>query len=216
MNNILDIKSPADGQAKALRSDFGLENHGLTNLNKVYWNLPMESLYEEAIFRNEGKVTLGGAFTVNTGKHTARAANDKFVVQEPTSENQVWWGQYNRPYSPEKFSDLFSRIQGFLQGRDVFVQDCFAGADPEYRLSVRIITEHAWHSMFARNMFLSPQTSDEYRRHVPDFTVIAIPSFKTFPQLDNTPTNTVIALNFDQHLCIIGNTVKSRNPYLPS
>jgi phosphoenolpyruvate carboxykinase (ATP) len=206
MNNILDIKSPADGQAKALRSDYGLENHGLTNLNKAYWNLPMESLYEEAIFRNEGKVTLGGAFTVNTGKHTARAANDKFVVREPTTENQIWWGQYNRPYSPEKFSDLFSRIQGFLQGRDVFVQDCFAGADPEYRLSIRIITEHAWHSMFARNMFISPQTNDEYRRHVPDFTLIAVPSFKTFPQLDNTPTNTVIALNFDQHLCIIGNT----------
>ena len=206
MNNILDIKSPTEGQASARKSDYGLENHGLTNLNKVYWNLPLESLYEEAIFRNEGKVTLQGAFTVNTGKHTARAANDKFVVREPTTENQIWWGQYNRPYSPEKFGDLFSRIQGFLQGRDVFVQDCFAGADPEYRLSVRIITELAWHSMFARNMFLPPQTNDEYRRHVPDFTVIAIPSFKTFPQLDNTPTNTVIALNFDQHLCIIGNT----------
>ncbi len=206
MNNILDIKSPAEGQASARKSDYGLENHGLTNLNKVYWNLPMESLYEEAIFRNEGKITLQGAFTVNTGKHTARAANDKFVVREPTTESNVWWGQYNRPYSPEKFSDLFSRIQGFIQGRDVFVQDCFAGADPEYRLSVRIITEFAWHSMFARNMFLAPQTNDEYRRHVPDFTVLAIPSFKTFPQVDNTPTSTVIALNFDQKLCIIGNT----------
>ncbi len=206
MNNILDIKSPTEGQANALRSDYGLDNHGLTNLNKVYWNLPLESLYEEAIFRNEGKITLHGALTVNTGKHTARAANDKFVVRESSTENHVWWGQYNRPISAEKFDDLFIRIQGFLQGRDVFVQDCYAGADPEYRLPIRIITEMAWHSMFARNMFLLPQVADEYRRHVPDFTVIAVPSFKAFPQLDNTPTSTVIAIHFDQRLCIIGNT----------
>ena len=93
-------------------------------------------------------------FVVNTGKHTARAANDKFVVREPTSAEHIWWGQYNRPYSAEKFDELFNRVQGFLQGRDVFVQDCFAGADPDYRLPVRIITELAWHSMFARNMFI--------------------------------------------------------------
>ena len=128
MNNILDIKTPAEGQASARKSDFGLENHGLTNLNKVYWNLPVEALYEEAIFRNEGKITQHGAFTVNTGKHTARAANDKFVVREPDSEANVWWGQYNRPYNAEKFAELFSRVQGFLQGRDVFVQDCYAGS----------------------------------------------------------------------------------------
>jgi len=206
MNNILDIKSPAEGQASARKSDFGLENHGLTNLNKVYWNLPTEALYEEAIFRNEGKLTVDGPFVVNTGKHTARAANDKFVVCEASTEKHVWWGQYNRPYNSEKFEDLFNRVQGFMQGRDVFVQDCFAGADPAYRLPVRIITELAWHSMFARNMFLPAQTNDEYRRHVPDFTVISMPSFKAFPQIDSTPSNTVIAINFAQRLCIIGNT----------
>jgi phosphoenolpyruvate carboxykinase (ATP) len=206
MNNILDIKSPAEGQASARKSDFGLENHGLTNLNKVYWNLPTEALYEEAIFRNEGKLTLDGPFVVNTGKHTARAANDKFVVCEASTEKHVWWGQYNRPYNSEKFEDLFNRVQGFMQGRDVFVQDCCAGADPAYRLPVRIITELAWHSMFARNMFLPLQTNDEYRRHVPDFTVISMPSFKAFPQIDSTPSNTVIAINFAQRLCIIGNT----------
>src|SRR5512136_2446711 len=182
MNNILDIKTPAEAQAGARRSDYGLENHGLTNLNKVYWNLPTEALYEEAIFRNEGKITLAGPFVVNTGKHTARAANDKFVVCEESTEKHVWWGHYTRPYDPEKFDDLFSRVQGFLQGRDVFVQDCFAGADPEYRMPVRIITELAWHSMFARNMFIPPPTNEECRRHVPDFTVIAVPSFKAFPQ----------------------------------
>lgn len=206
MNNILDIKTPAEAQAAARKSDFGLENQGLFNLNKVYWNLPAETLYEEAIFRGEGKITLGGAFTVNTGKHTARAANDKFIVRELSTADRVWWGQYNRPYSEDKFDDLFTRVQGFLQGRDVFVQDCFAGADPDYRLPVRIITELAWHSLFARNMFISPATNDEYRRHVPDFTVICVPSFKAFPQVDGVPSNTVIAINFAQRLCIIGNS----------
>ena len=206
MNNILDIKTPAEAQAAARKSDYGFENHGLFNLRKVYWNLPIEALYEEAIFRNEGKITLQGPFVVNTGKHTARAANDKFIVREPSSEDDVWWGQYNRPYSPEKFNDLFNRVQGYLQGRDIFVQDCYAGADPDYRLPVRIITELAWHSMFARNMFIVPQTNDEYRRFVPEFTLIALPEFKSFPQIDNTPSNTVIAVNFDQQLCIVGNS----------
>lgn len=206
MNNILDIKTPAEGQAAARKSEFGLDNHGLSNLNKVFWNLPNEALYEEAIFRNEGKITLLGAFTVNTGKHTARAATDKFIVREHESEGHVWWGQYNRPYEAEKFNDLFNRVQGYLQGRDVFVQDSYAGADPNYRLPIRIITELAWHSLFARNMFLPPQTNDEYRRHVPDFTVIAAPGFKAFPQLDGTPSNTVIAINFAQRLCIVGNS----------
>lgn len=93
-----------------------------------------------------------------------------------------------------------------MQGRDIFVQDCFAGADPDYRLPVRIITEHAWHSLFARNMFLTPTSNEEYRRHVPEFTVIAVPSFKAFPQIDNTQSNTVIAINFEQKLCIVGNS----------
>ncbi len=206
MNNLLDIKTPAEAQASSRKSDYGLENHGLTNLNKVYWNLPTEALYEEAIFRNEGKLSIAGPLVVNTGKHTARAANDKFVVREPSSEEHVWWGQYNRPYSEEKFHDLFNRVQGFVQGRDLFIQDCFAGSDPNYRLPVRIITELAWHSIFARNMFIPPATNEDYRRHVPDFTVIAVPSFKTFPQLDGTPSNTVIAINFQQRLCMIGNS----------
>lgn len=206
MNNIVNIKSPAQAQAKELKSDFGLKNHGLTNLHVVYWNLPTEALYEEAIFRAEGHISLLGPLVVNTGKHTARAANDKFIVREASTEKNIWWGEYNRPYSPDKFNELFSRIQGFLQGRDVFVQDCYAGADLEYRLPVRIITEYAWHSIFARNMFILPETNEAYRRHVPEFTVIAVPSFKAFPQIDETPKETVIAINFDQKLCIIGDT----------
>jgi phosphoenolpyruvate carboxykinase (ATP) len=206
MNNILDIKTPAEAQSQALKSDFGLENLGLNNLHKVYWNLPTEALYEEIIFRSEARISYQGPVVVNTGQHTARAANDKFVVREASTEDKVWWGQYNRPYSPEKFDELFSRLQGFLQGRDLFIQDCFGGADPEYRLPIRIVTEYAWHSLFARNMFIKPETNEAYRRHIPEFTVICIPSFKAFPQIDGTPSNTFIVVNFAQKLCIIGNT----------
>ncbi len=206
MNNLLNIKTPAEAQAEATKCDFGLENIGLTNLRKVYWNLTTEALYEEIIFRGEAQISHLGPVIVNTGKHTARAANDKFIVRESTTEKNVWWGEYNRPYATQKFDELYSRLQGFLQGRDLFVQDCYGGADPSYQLPVRIVTELAWHSLFARNMFIKPKTNEEYRRHVPEFTVLCVPSFKAFPQIDATPSNTFIVLNFDQRLCIIGNT----------
>jgi phosphoenolpyruvate carboxykinase (ATP) len=206
MNNLLDIKTPASSQADALKNQFGLENLGLLNLNQVYWNLPVEALYEEAVFRQEGKITQSGALTVNTGKHTARAASDKFIVYEPETSSHIWWGQYNRPYETQKFDELFSRVQGYLQGRDVFVLDCFAGADTNYRLPIRVITEHAWHNLFARNMFILPETNDAFRRHVPEFSILCLPNFKSFPQIDGTPTNTFIVLNFEKRICIIGNT----------
>jgi phosphoenolpyruvate carboxykinase (ATP) len=206
MNNILDVKSPAQGEAQALKSDYGLDNHGLTNLHLAYWNLPTEALYEEITFRREARITRMGPIVANTGKHTARSATDKFVVREASTEGQIWWGEYNRPFSTEKFNDLYNRIQGFLQGRDVFVQDCYAGADPAYRMPIRIVTELAWHSHFARNMFILPETREEYRRHVPDFTILCVPSFKGIPQIDGTPSNTFIVLNFAARICIIGNT----------
>jgi phosphoenolpyruvate carboxykinase (ATP) len=204
MNNILNIKTPAQAEAGALKSDYGLKNHGLTNLNTVYWNLPAEALYEEITFRREGVISSSGPLIVDSGKHTARAANDKFIVREATTEDHIWWGEYNRPFSPEKFDELFSRLQGFLQGRDLFVQDCFAGADPEYQMPVRIITELAWHSLFARNMFILPRSAEEYRQHVPDFTVMSIPTFEASRSIDSTRTGTFIILNFEQKLCIIG------------
>jgi phosphoenolpyruvate carboxykinase (ATP) len=206
MNNLLNIKTPAEAQATALKADYGLENLGLMNLRQVYWNLPIEALYEEVVFRGEGRITQQGPLVVRTGQHTGRSASDKVIVREANSENHVWWGEYNRPLAPEKFDELYGRLQGFFQGRDVFVQDCYVGADPDYRMPIRIITELAWHSMFARNMFLPLQTNEEYRRHIPTFTVIAAPSFKALPQIDQTASNTFIALNLDQRLCIIGNT----------
>ena len=206
MNNLLNIKTPAEAQAQELKSDFGLKNLGITNLRAAYWNLPAEALYEEIVFRNEGKLSHLGPIVVNTGKHNARAANDKFIVREPGSAEHVWWGEYNRPYDADKFEELFTRLQGFLQGRDLFIQDCFGGADPNYTLPVRIITEYAWQSLFARNMFILPETNEDYRRHVPQFTLISVPSFQSYPSIDGSPTTTLIALNFEQGLCIIGNT----------
>ncbi len=206
MNNLLDIKTPAQAQANALKSDYGLDNIGLTNLRQVYWNLSMEALYEEIIFRNEARITQQGPLAAKTGQHTGRSAGDKVIVREPSSEDKVWWGQYNRPFAPDKFDELFGRLQGFLQGRDLFVLDCYVGADPEFRMPIRIVTELAWHSLFVRNMFIPLKTNEEYRRHIPEFTVVAAPSFKGIPQIDQTTTNTFIALNFAQNLCIVGNS----------
>jgi phosphoenolpyruvate carboxykinase (ATP) len=141
-----------------------------------------------------------------TGKHTGRSASDKFIVREPSTENDIWWGEYNRPFAPDKFELLLSRLQGYLQGRDVFVQDCYAGADADYRLPIRMVTEQAWHSLFARNMFILPASLEAYRRHVPEFTVLCVPSFRGLPQMDATATSTFIVLNFAQKLCLIGGT----------
>jgi phosphoenolpyruvate carboxykinase (ATP) len=206
MNNLLNIKTPAESVAQLRKADFNLSNHSIGNLRLAYWNLATEALYEEAVFRGEGVTSLGGPFIAHTGKHTARSANDKFVVRHSDSENNVWWGTYNRPFTPEKFDALFDRLLGYLQGRDVFVQDAYAGADEQYRLPVRFVTEHAWHSMFIRNMFLLPQSLEEYKRFVPEFTIIAVPGFKAAPSVDNTNSETFIVLNFERRLAIVGNT----------
>jgi len=206
MNNLPNIKTPAESVAQIRKADYDLSNHGIENLRLVYWNLPMETLYEEAVFRGEGVTVSGGPFVVNTGKHTARSAKDKFTVRESTSEEKIWWGQYNQPFSAEKFSGLYERMLDFIQGRDVFVQDVYVGAEDKYRLPVRVVTELAWHSMFARNMFLLPQSLEEYKRFVPEFTILAIPSFKAAPALDNTNSETFICLSYEKKLVIIGNT----------
>ena len=201
---IIDIKTPAQKEAKAVKSEYSLSNLGLRNLHNVYWNLPTEALYEEIIFRSEGKITKEGPITVNTGKHTARAANDKAIVKEPTTEERIWWGEYNRPFSQDRFNSVFQRMQGYLQGRDLFVTDCYAGYDENYRLPVRIVTELAWHSLFARNMLIEPKSNDELRKFVPEFTVISVPSFQGMPEIDSTLSPTFILLNFEQKICLIG------------
>ena len=206
MAKYLEFKTPAVDHAAERAGDYKLANIGLTALGKVYWNLPLEALFEEAIFRGEVQVARGGAIVVTTGKHTARAATDKFVVKEDTTSDKIWWGQHNRPFSPDKFSGLLARLQAYWQGQDLFVQDCYAGADPEYRLPVRIVTEKAWQSFFARNMFLPIDDREELRRHVPEFTVLASPSFQSDPRIDSGRSETVIALNFAERLAVITGT----------
>ncbi|NUQ84439.1 MAG: phosphoenolpyruvate carboxykinase (ATP) [Anaerolineales bacterium] len=207
MNNLLNIKTPAESVAQIRKADLNLSTIGVSNLRLAYWNLATEALYEEAVFRGEGVTSRGGPFIAHTGKHTARSANDKFVVRHTDSENNIWWGVYNRPFEIEKFDALYVRLLGYLQGRDVFVQDVYAGADENYRLPVRFVTEHAWHAMFVRNMFLTPESLEEYKRFVPDFTIVAAPGFKSAPAVDNTNSETFIVLNFEKKLAIVGNTL---------
>ncbi len=204
MSWFLNIETPATKDAGRLSSTFGLENHGLTRLNRVYWNLPSSALYEEAIFRREARIAHLGPLVVNTGKHTARAAADKFIVRENTTEEHVWWGEYNRPFNPMSFNALVTRMQGYLQGRDVFVQDLYAGSDPDYRMPIRIVTELAWHSLFVRNMLLKPSGLDAYKKHVPEFTIICAPNFQSSAMIDSTRSETFIIANFAERMAVIG------------
>jgi phosphoenolpyruvate carboxykinase (ATP) len=207
MSKYLKFKTPALAQAKELKSDYGLKNHGLEGLYATYWNLPDPALYEEIVFRNEGKIAHEGPVLVNTGRHTARAAADKFIVKEESTNDKIWWGIYNRPITVEKYNGLMARVQAYCQDEEVFVQDCYAGADPEYRLKVRIITEKAWHSLFARNMFLTIDDQDTLKKFIPDFTVITLDGFKVDPKIDGTRSSTGIVLNFDQRVALICNSL---------
>jgi phosphoenolpyruvate carboxykinase (ATP) len=188
------------------QSTYGLDRHGIENIETAYWNLSTPALYEEAVRRHEGLVAHLGPLVVRTGQHTGRAPNDKFVVREPSSEAKIGWGAVNRPFSTERFDALYHRLLAYLQGKDLFVQDCYAGADPEYRLPIRVITETAWHSLFARNIFL--QEPDPARRaaHVPEFTVLHAPNFRAEPEVDGTPSEACILLHFGAKLVLIGGT----------
>ncbi|HMR98977.1 MAG TPA: phosphoenolpyruvate carboxykinase (ATP) [Anaerolineales bacterium] len=205
MSNSRNGKTPTENAALTRRADYDLSNHGITGLRTAYWNLPTEGLYEEAVFRGEGAITAGGPFVAQTGQHTGRSANDKFVVKHVDSEHIVWWGG-NRPFDGAKFDALYSRMTEYLKGRDVFVQDVYAGADTTYRLNVRFVTEEAWHSIFIRNMFILPETVDEIKNFMPGFTIVDVPSFKADPASDGTRSETFVLLNLERKLAIIGNT----------
>jgi phosphoenolpyruvate carboxykinase (ATP) len=207
LSKYLQIDTPCAKQAKNLASEYKLKNHGLHNLGRVFWNLPRPALYEEFIFRNEGRIANEGSVLVNTGKHTARAAADKYIVREDTTEANVWWGDYNRPLNPEKYNSIYTRVLAYAQDEEFFVQDCYAGADPEYRMPVRIITEKAWHSLFARNMFITTLDQNELKHFIPEFTVICVPGFKAESKIDGTRSSTGIALNFAQRTALIFNSL---------
>lgn len=186
-------------------SPVGLETHGLNNLKTVYWNLPTPALYEEALKNNEGIMAHLGPLVVRTGQYTGRSPNDKFIVDEPTTHDNIWWGNVNRPFLRERFKELQRRMASYLQGKDVFVQDCWAGADPNYRMPVRIITQYAWHNLFARNLFIQA-TPDELAIHRPELVVIDCPGFHAFPEIDGTKTDVFILVDFAEGLVLIGGT----------
>jgi phosphoenolpyruvate carboxykinase (ATP) len=185
------------------QSKYGLDNHGIVNVNEVYWNLATSALYEEVVRRREGLVAHLGPLVVRTGHHTGRSPNDKFIVREPSSQDNIWWGDVNRPFEPDRFDRLYARLLAYLQLKDVFVQDCFAGADPQYQIPVRVITESAWHSLFARNMFIQPQP-EQYADFVPEFTIINTPRFHAVPSMDGTNSEVYIIVHFGQKVVIIG------------
>jgi phosphoenolpyruvate carboxykinase (ATP) len=187
------------------RSRVGVEHHGFRNVNNVYWNLTTPQLYEEAIRRREGRLAHLGPLVVRTGHHTGRSPNDKFVVREPSSAERIWWGAVNRPMPPEQFDILHRRLLAYFQGKDLFVQDCFVCADPEYRIPLRVITETAWHNLFARAIFIRPERA-ELSAHVPQFTVIHAPNFHAIPEVDGTRSEVFIVINFGQRLVLIGGT----------
>ena len=186
-------------------SSVGLDNHGLKNMKNVYWTLSTPALYEEVLKREEGILAHLGPLVVRTGEFTGRSPNDKFIVDEPSSRDKIWWGKVNRPIPEERFHELHRRIASYLQGKDVFVQDCWCGADPEFRIPVRVITQYAWHSLFVRNMFIQA-TPEELPRHIPKFVIIDCPGFHAFPDFDQTRSDVFIMINFAKNLVLIGGT----------
>jgi phosphoenolpyruvate carboxykinase (ATP) len=194
-----------DNPVVAPKPRFGLPEQGMHHLAPVHWNLTAPFIYEEAIRRRQGDVGLGGSFVVNTGFHTGRSPKDKYIVEEPGTKNTVAWGPINQPISPEQFDSLHQRFLSYLQGRELFVQDLYAGADPEYRLPVRVISDSPWHSLFARNMFIRPPAG-ELHEFQPAFTILHAPDFRASPALDRIRSETCILVNFAKGLVLIGGT----------
>ena len=186
--------------------EYGLDRHGIENVGQVFWSPTPPILCEEAIKRKEGVLAYRGPLVVRTGHYTGRSPGDRFVVEEETSRSDIWWGKVNRPIEKEVFDSLFFRLQAYLQGRDIFVQDCHVGADPNYRVPVRVITEDAWHSLFARIMFRRMGSTEELLSFVPRFTVINVPGFHASPDHDGTASEAFILVNFQEKLILIGGT----------
>ena len=179
-----------------------LEALGLRGLGAVAVNLPAAALYEESLRRGEAKAAQGGPLVVLTGRHTGRSAQDKFFVREAASEKHIDW-EANKPIAPEVFDRLYERVCEYLRGQDLFVLNCFVGADPTYRMPVRIVSQYAWHSLFCRNLFID---DDEALNQTPEFTVLCAPTFEAEAARDGTRSGTFIIVNFERRIVLIGGT----------
>src|SRR5438128_3999844 len=166
-------------------------------------NLSPAALYEEAIRRNEAAIVSTGALTAETGKHTGRSPRDKFFVKEPTNQDAIWWHPGNQPIASVRFDGLLARMEEYITSHDVYTQDVYACADPRYRLRVRVISELAWHSLFAHNLFIRPPR-EELNSFRPDFTIVSLPSVRAEPARDGTRSETFILVNFARRMVIIG------------
>jgi phosphoenolpyruvate carboxykinase (ATP) len=189
----------------ALQGD-SLIHLGLDNLGHVYWDLPTPALYEEAIRRYEASLSHLGPLVMRTGQYTGRLPKDKFLVLEPTSEYKIWWGKINRPMDEKNFNALEHRLCAYLQGKDIFIENCYAGADEKYRLPIRIISERATAALFARTMFIRELDPEKLARHVPEFTVIHAPNFHADPEIDGTHSEAFVLIHFGKKIILIGGT----------
>ena len=181
-----------------------LRDHKIGNINNLYWNLSTPTLYEEALMRGEGQIAQFGPFIVETLPHTGRSPNDKFIVEQSSNRDKISWGKVNRPISEEHFDRVYNHMLTYIQGRDVFVQDCYAGADPQHRITVRAITEYAWHSLFTQSLLIPAHKLSPDRS--PDFTIIDFPGLHANPELHGTNSATFILVNFVRNLVLIGGT----------
>ncbi len=184
----------------------GLDAHGIANVSRVYWNLSTASLYEEVVRRREGLLAHSGPVVCRTGHHTGRSPNDKLIVKDASTAEHVLWGKVNRPIAPEQFRLLHKHVLRDCEGKELFVQDCYAGADPAFRLPIRVITEYAWHSLFARHLFIPERDAVRLEHHQPVFTVIDLPKFRADPEIHGTNSEVFIVVNFEKGIVLIGGT----------
>ena len=175
---------------------------GFNALKAVHWNFEAPRLYEEALARKEGQLARGGAFVATTGSHTGRSPKDKFVVRDASTENEIWW-ENNGAITPEQFAVLHQDFLKHAEGKELFAQDLYGGADPVHRVKARVFTELAWHSLFIRNLLIRPDRS-EIASYVPDLTIIDLPSFQADPARHGCRSKTVIAIDFSKKLVLIG------------
>jgi phosphoenolpyruvate carboxykinase (ATP) len=178
---------------------------GLEPRGSVWRNLTTPVLYTHALKRDEGVLADGGPLVVDTGRHTGRSPNDKFVVREPESEERIWWGKVNQPLEEARYDALREKVAAYLAARELYVVDAFAGADPEHRISLRVVTDHPYHALFARTMFMTP-ADHELDGFEPQATVLHAPGFEADPDVDGTRSGTFIALHPTRQEVLIGGT----------
>lgn len=193
--------------AQRITEELAMSHLGLKNLESMHWNLPTPSLYEHAIRRCEGHLAHMGALVVRTGHFTGRAVKDKFIVDEPATHDKVWWGEFNKAMPEDQFDALLERVRGYMDGQQVYVEDCLVGADSHYEKPVRVITQDAWHALFARTMFVRPvDLGREITIAEPDFTVIHVPHFHAMPSIDHTNSEAFVILHLSRRIALIGGT----------